>query len=185
MSGLGRELMRSLAGTDVVPRLISDQPRPEWRLGALTVVIGAQRAELRYARESVGWAKPHAGPIVEAMQRALKRLETRSTPPELLLPVLVTTYERIRAAVGARDGERVRLVEIREALPGTTRAQFAWDLARLQRERRLAFDHHRVDLGIATGHAATRRSHVVWLESERGSGAYYETFRLIPVGGKS
>jgi hypothetical protein len=181
MSGLGRELVRALAGTDVVPRLVSDHPRPEWRLGALTVVIGTQRAELRYARESVGWAKPRADDIVEAMRRALERLDARSSPPDKLLPELAAAYARVLAATGARDGERALLVELRGELAGYTRALFAWDLARLQREQRLVCGERRIDLGIATGLAAARRSRVVWIERERGSGAYYETFRLIPI----
>jgi hypothetical protein len=180
MSGLGRELVRSLAGTAVVPRLISDRPRPEWRLGALTVVVGAQRADLRYARESVGRAKPRAGDIVLAMRRALERLETRSAAPDRLLPALAAAYADVLVAAGAQHGDRVALVELRDALAGFTRAQFAWDLARLQREQRLVLDGRRVELGIATGHAAAQRSRVVWLESERGSGAYYETFRFTP-----
>ena len=180
MPGLGRELQRSLAGTDVVPRLVSEHPRPEWRLGALTVVVGAQRAELRYARETVGWAKPRADEIVEAMRRALARLDQRSTPPDRLLPALAAAYARVLDAAGARAGARARLVELRDALDGTTRAQFAWDLARLRREQRLVHDGHRIDLGIATGGAAGQRSRVVWIEDERGGGAYYETFRLIP-----
>ena len=185
MSGLGRELLRSLAGTDVVPRLISDHPRPEWRLGPLTVVVGAQSADLRYARESVGRAKPRAEAIVEAMRRALERLETRSTPPDALLPALASAYARVLATRRARDGERALLVEVRDELEGTTRAQFAWDIARLQRERRLVLGDRRIDLGIATGQATARRSRVVWIEAEHGGGAYYETFRLIPGGGQS
>ena len=86
MSGLGRELLRSLAGAGVTPRLIAEYPRPEWRVGALTVVIGAGGAEVRYARERVGTAKAEAGDIVAAMRRARERLETRSLAPDVLLP---------------------------------------------------------------------------------------------------
>jgi hypothetical protein len=173
MPGLGAELLRCLAGTQVVPRLVSERPQ-EWRLGALTVVVGRDRARLRYAREMVATAAPRAGEIAGAWRRALERLQARSLAPDDLWPKLTAAYAKIR---GSRD--RVPLVEVRAALPGYTRAQFAWDLARLRRERRLAVGDRRIDLGIATGHATARKSRVVWIEDDAGGGAFYESFRLI------
>jgi hypothetical protein len=178
VSGLGRELQRSLAGSDVVPRLVADHPRPEWRLGALTVVVGARRAELRYARERVGSAKPAAADIVDAARRARARLEARSLAPDTLLPKLAAAYAAVRARRGAPAGERVPLVELRDELE-MTRAQFAWDLAQLARERRLVVDGQRIDLGIATG-PRLARSRTVWLENDGGTGAFFATFRMIP-----
>ena len=89
-------------------------------------------------------------------------------PEEWQLGVLTVVIDR--------DGDRVALVDLRAELR-CSRAQFAWDFARLRRERRLVVDGRRVDLGIATGHATARRSRVVWLEDD-GGGAYYATFRL-------
>ena len=37
-----------------------------------------------------------------------------------------------------------------------------------------------LDLGVATGHAASHRSRVVWIENEGGGGSYFASFRLIP-----
>lgn len=170
MSALGRELLRCLAGTNVVPRLISDHPRPEWQVGPFTVVV-KERAEIRYAREPVGSAKPHAEDIIEAMRRAAQRLVDRSTDPDDLLPALAAAYKKL-------GGGTVFLVELRDKLD-MTRPQFAWDLMRLQREQRLVHNGRRIDLGIATGHSTFRKSGVVWLETATG-GAYYETFRMIP-----
>jgi len=169
-----------LRGLDAVPRRIAGGPRPEWRLGPLTVVIGAARAELRYAREPVGSSRPTPEAITQAVQRARRRLEDRSRPPDELLPALVTAYAVVLARRGARHGARVPLVELRDQLAVTTRAQFAWDLARLRRERRLTVGGHRLDLGVATGHAAAHRSRVVWIEDEGGGGSYYASFRMIP-----
>jgi hypothetical protein len=179
--------MRSLAGTKVVPRLLADGPRQEWRVGLLTFVVGEQRAELRYARESVGWARPHAPEIVAALRRAVDRLLERSLAPDELLPRLGAAYAAVLTREARRPDARVSLVELRDELAKHrdlrsrpyTRAQFAWDLARLRREQRLVVDGRRIDLGIATGHAATRRSRVVWIENDRGGGAFYESFRLI------
>jgi len=181
MAGLGRELVGALAGSDVVPRLIADHPQPEWRLGALTVVVGKAQARLRYAREPVGTARANAADIAAAWRKALDRLSARSRPPDELLPELAAAYQRTLARrAGARPGDRVPLVDVRAELAGYTRAQFAWDLARLRRERRLVVDGRRVDLGVATGHATLRRSRVVWLEDDAGGGAWYESFRMIP-----
>jgi len=60
------------------------------------------------------------------------------------------------------------------------RAQLAWDLARLRRERRLvSAGRLRIDLGVATGFATARKRSVLWVEDESGAGQYYQTFRMI------
>jgi hypothetical protein len=166
------------AGADAVPRLITPGPPPEWRFGELTVVIGAARAELRYAREPVGSSRPAPEAIVAAARRAADRLAARSRAPDELLPALAAAYAAVLRRRGARSGDRVPLVELRDELGGT-RAQFAWDLARLRRERRLVVGGRRIDLGVATGHAAARRSQVVWIENDGGGGSFFQSFRLI------
>lgn len=175
----GPTLPRSIPGFDAVPRLIAPGPPPEWRIGELTCVIGAERAELRYAREPVGSSRPTPHAIAQAVQRARDRLAARSRPPDQLLPALAAAYAAVLGRHGARPGDRVQLVELRDELAGTTRAQFAWDIARLRRERRLVIAGRRIDLGVATGHAVARRSRVVWIENEGGGGSYFQTFRLI------
>ena len=171
--------MRSLASSKIVPRLVTERPEPEWRLGVLTVIVGKQRARLRYAREPVGTARSDAQDIAVAWQRVLAKLHARSLAPDELLPRLQDAYAAVLARHAKRGGDRAPLVEVREQLAGYTRAQFAWDLARLRRERRLVVGSRRIDLGIATGHAPARKSRVVWIEDEAGGGAYYETFRMI------
>ena len=161
-----------------VPRLVVGGARPEWRLGELTVVVGPERAELRYAREPVGFAEPSPEAIRLAVARARERLHSRSRAPDQLLPALAAAYEAVLAGRRARHGDRVPLVELRDQIDGT-RAQFAWDLARLRRERRLVFAGRRLDLGVATGHAAQQRSRVVWIEADGGGGSYFQSFRLI------
>ncbi|HEX9103435.1 MAG TPA: hypothetical protein VF997_14585 [Polyangia bacterium] len=181
MLGLGRELVGALAGSDVVPRLIAERPVPEWRLGLLTVLVGKEQARLRYAREPVGTARANAADIAAAWRKALDRLGARSRPPDELLPQLAAAYERTLARCDARGADRVPLVDVRAELAGYTRAQFAWDLARLKRERRLVVDGKRIEIGVATGHATAHRSRVVWLEDDGGGGAWYESFRMIPM----
>lgn len=180
MSGLGRQLAGALADSDVVPRLVADGAEPEWRLGPLTVVVGRAQARLRYAREPVGTARADAAAIAVAWRRALERLHARSRPPDVMLPALAAAYRRALERHRAADG-RVPLVDVRAELAGGTRAQFAWDVARLVRDRRLVVDGRRLDIGVATGHAAARRSRVVWLEHDGGGGAWYESLRMIEV----
>jgi hypothetical protein len=179
MPPAGKTRTRAVAGAWPAPRLIAQGPPAQWRFAGLTVVIRADRAELRYAREPVGSSLPTPEAITLAVQRARDRLAARSRPPGELLPALARIYAALLEARGARSGERVPLVAVRDQLAGT-RAQFAWDLARLRRERQLVVDDHRVDLGIATGHATARRSQVVWIEDEGGGGSYFASFRLIP-----
>jgi hypothetical protein len=177
MAGLGRELAGALAGSDVVPRLIGELPEPEWRIGPLTVLVGKEQARLRYAREPVGTARADAEEIAAAWKKAIARLQARSRSPEELLPQLADAYQRALARTGAHD--RALLVDVRAELAGYTKAQFAWDVARLRRERRLVVGGRRIEIGVATGHATARRSRVVWIEDDAGSGAWYETFRMI------
>jgi hypothetical protein len=160
------------------PKLIARGPRPEWRIGELTVVVGPGRAELRYAREPVGFCRPEPAAIAEGVERARRRLAARSRKPEELLPAMAAAYARLLRTERARPGTRVALVELRAELGGT-RAQFAWDMARLRRERRLVVGGLRIDLGVATGHAAGQRSRVVWIENDGGGGSYFASFRLI------
>jgi hypothetical protein len=179
MPPAGDKLQRSAAGTEVVPRRIAAGPPPEWRFAELTVLIRPTRAELRYAREPVGSARPVPAAITLAVQRARHRLETRSREPDELLPALVAAYDRVLCKRAGRPGDRVPIVELRDELADGTRAQFAWDVARLRRERRLIIGDRRLDLGVATGHAAAHRSRVVWIENDGGGGSYFASFRLI------
>ena len=180
MAGLGRELLGALAGSDVVPRLVAERPRQEWRLGVITVVVGDERAQLRYAREAVGTTRANASDIATGWRKALERLSARSRAPDELLPLLAAAYRKLIGKSAARPDARVPLVDVRAELAGYTRAQFAWDVARLRRERRLVVDGCRVEIGVATGHATARRSRVVWIEDDGGGGAWYESFRMIP-----
>ena len=184
MPGSGKKLGRATARAEIGWRLLTTTPRPEWRLGELTVVVGPKRAELRYAREPVGFSRPTPEAITEAVVRAQDRLGARSRAPDELLPALAGAYDVVLARRGARPGDRVPLVDVRDQLSGT-RAQFAWDLARLRRERRLVVGGRRLDLGVATGHAAAHPSRVVWIENEGGGGSYFQSFRLIAQEARS
>jgi hypothetical protein len=182
--GFSKELRNAAAASHVVPRLICESPQ-EWRLGPLTVVVDgrAGTAQLRYARQSIAKAGVDAAEIMDAWTRALATLSKRSLAPEKLLPMLAATYRDLLARDRRGAGERVDLAELREqvvaARRGHTRAQFAYDLARLRSERRLVHEGLRIDLGVATGMATSRSGRVVWIEDESGAGQYYQTFRMV------
>jgi hypothetical protein len=185
MMSFGAELRRAAAAAaKIVPRLVAERPE-EWRVGPLTVVVdrAARAAQLRYARLTVARTSADPGAVMTAWRRAITALSMRSLPPDDLLPALAAAWAELASAPAAAAG-RVDLVKLRDEIVRRqrdyTRAQFAWDIARLRRERRLVHDGRRIDLGAATGMAASRRSSVVWIEDESGAGQYYQTFRLIP-----
>jgi hypothetical protein len=182
----GKELRQAAAAQKVVPRLVCESPQ-EWRLGPLTVVLdrAAGTAQLRYARLSVARAPGEAAAIMDAWTRALAALVKKSLTPDQLLPRLAEGYRALLARDRRAAGERVELSELREALvtagakQGYTKAQFAYDLARLRQERRLVHAGLRLDLGVATGMATSRSGRVVWVEDGSGAGQYYQSFRMV------
>lgn len=180
------QLRDALAEFGVAPRRVSDDPE-EWRLGAMTLAIdrARDRATLRYARQpvAVGLACDGAA-VAKAYRRVATRLESGSLAPEALFAALEQAYLALIEERGAAAGARVPLVELAAALAaerkGYTRAQLAFDLVRLMRARGLARDGKRLDLGIATGAATSKKSRVLWIEDQAGSGHYYETLRFVP-----
>lgn len=177
-AGFGGRLRRAAAASGVPLRLIAEHPE-EWRLGRLTVALDRQRdaAQLRYARVQVARARCDVGEIMAGWQRALDRLAAESVAPDAFARALVAAY----AAAG---GGRVELAALHAQLPAAigrrrySRAQFAWDLARLKSEGGLSLPEGRVVLDVATGRPAARQ--LVWVEDERGTGQYYRFFRLVP-----
>ncbi|HTE56872.1 MAG TPA: hypothetical protein VK698_38735 [Kofleriaceae bacterium] len=180
------ELRRVAGEHGVAPRLVADSPE-EWRLGPATVVVDRRRgtAQVRYARETIARAGCDAEEVMSAWRRALDRLARDSLAPDALLPALAGAYAEVLADGGAPDGTRVVLAEMVAAVGRAagrrtySRAQFAWDIARLRRERRLQHDGRRVLLDVATGAAPVQRRRVVWIEDESGAGQYYGSFRLV------
>jgi len=178
------ELKRQAAALGLVPRLIADSPE-EWRLGQVTVVVDRRRgtAQIRYAREALARARCEAEDVLRAWRRALDRLAGEAMEPDRFLPALSDAYAQLLA--GRQPGERVPLVDLIPAVARAagrrsySRAQFAWDIARLRRERRLQHDGRRVLLDVATGTATSQKRSVVWIEDESGAGQYYGSFRLV------
>lgn len=60
-----------------------------------------------------------------------------------------------------------------------SRAQFAYDLWRLRRDRALSQGGLRLTIAPATGNATKDKKLVFWLEDDRGQGQYHLTLRFI------
>lgn len=180
------ELRRQAAAHGLVPRLLADSPE-EWRLGLATVVVDRRRgtAQIRYAREALARASCDAGDVLAGWRRVLDRLGRESLAPDQFLPALGAAYADCLTRARGKPGDRVDLAEMVAAVGRAagrrtySRAQFAWDIARLRRERRLEHDGRRVLLDVATGTAPVQRRRVVWIEDESGAGQYYGSFRLV------
>ncbi len=180
------ELRRQAAALGVVPRMVADSPE-EWRLGPATVVVDRRRgtAQIRYAREGMARTRCDAAEVLAGWRRVLEKLMRESLAPDSFLPALATAYAQLLAQAGRAPGERVPLTDLCAAVGRAagrrtySRAQFAWDIARLRRERRLQQDGRRVLLDVATGAGASIRRRGVWIEDESGAGQYYGSFRLV------
>ena len=183
--GFAAELRRAAAASGVVPRLVAEQPE-EWRLGRLTVVIdhGRGTAQVRYARNAVARSPSAPGELVASCDRALAKLAAGSLEPERFGPAAAAAYAAMLARAGQLPGHRVDIVDLWPEIARAagrdrySRAQLAWDLARLRAERGLVLPEGRIVLDVATGRAAASRR--IWVEDASGAGQYYRSFRLVP-----
>lgn len=184
-----KDLHQACREHGVVPKRVSERPE-EWRLAPFTLSVDRRRdrATLRYARRAMTRCLPcDANDVLNACQRVAAKLTAGSLAPDTLLPLLAQAYDTARDADGARVAlpefcnEVARLATDRSEQRRYTRAQLAFDLARLRREQRLQIDGRRIDLGSATGGLAAKKSRVMWIEGPPGTGQYYATFRLMPV----
>lgn len=171
------ELVRAAAARGLGARLVSDEI---WRVGPLTVAADRRRgkAEVRYARVVVARARCDATDVMRAWVRAFEKLSRASLEPAAFFERVAAGYAALLAGPPA---SRVALADVagKVCRAGYTRAQLAWDFARLRREHGLAQAGRRILLDVATGQVGTRKSRVVWIEDEAGSGHYYETIRVV------
>lgn len=172
------DLRDAAAEVGLRPRLVAEAPE-EWRLGLLTVVVDRRRgtAQVRYARTPVGRSACEAAAVIAACRRAAERLAKESIAPDRFAPALAAGY----AALAGQRGAPVPLLALwpevgraaaRRRYP---RAQFAWDVARLRRERGLVLPEGRISIDVATG----TPGRAVWIEDEAGTGQYYRSLRLV------
>lgn len=181
-----KELHDELAAIGVRARLIEDRPE-RWRVGSMVLSVdrAGDRATLQYARQPVARGlRCDAAAVAAGYRRAAERLAAGSLSPAEMFEALASAYGAALAERGAPAGSRIALVELASGVAGAagrsySRAQFAYDLARLRRERQLCQNGARIELGVATGTDAARKSKVVWID-DGGSGQYFATLRILP-----
>ncbi|MBM4061077.1 MAG: hypothetical protein FJ265_08270 [Planctomycetes bacterium] len=186
---LGRELKAACDGAGLSLHTVSREPPVEVRISPLAVVIDFDRAraELRFAKEALGYCPADAKAILTAHAKVKAGLE-RGFAAETFFDQCLTAWRAARAATAS--SERVELLDflpflavlrqpakfrsapVRENFASYPRAQFAFDVMRLRREFGLSRNGWRMNLGVATGTTASDKRRVLYLEDEAGNGEY-------------
>ena len=152
-------------------------------------------ASLRWARQELTTCPATAAEIFAAREHWIQTLNTSGWSPESHHALLRRAYQRL-----GPDGGWVSLHEVHyelftmqqpkevrqdphpERMVPYSKAQFVWDIQRLQRSRQLLHGGWRVHLAAATGASTRYKSQVFWLEDDVGQGQYYrscpKTWRL-------
>ena len=192
---LRADLREACAEVGIRPAVLSRDPL-ELYLAPVTVLIDVDRdlADLAFARIRQGRCRADGAAIVAARNEVVCDLEGESWDPEAF-------FAQLRGAWVRAGGDA--WVELIDVLPELAllrqppsfrkdptakkfvpypRAQFAYDLWRLRRDRCLAADGWRLTLGTATGGSTRDKSRVLWLEDGRGGGQYHLTLRFVKEG---
>jgi hypothetical protein len=159
---------------------------------SVEVDVELDRAVLRFARLEVGRARADAAELLSARARALEALDGRPWEPAAFVARLRLAWERC-------GGGWTPIVEVLPELafllqppsfradpcPATFqpygRAQLAWDLWRLRRDRALVTGGLRLCLGPATAGTVADRDGVLFLEDPSGHGQWTRTLRFSPM----
>lgn len=191
---LSAELKASCAAENIEILVLGREPLV-LRLPPVTVAMdfAKNKAEIRFAEETLGTCEIESGAILKARKAALTILESSNWNPTAYRSQLFEAWRR--AARGSEDW-----VELTDVLPEIallvqsrkfrkdptarnyqpyTRARFAYDLWRLRRDRVLSGDGRRLTLGPATGGSTRDKSRVIFLEDARGAGQYHLTLRFV------
>lgn len=176
--------------------VVTRQPL-ELRIPPLSVAVDIEhdQVEVGFGREVVERSGARADDVMKAWDRARRTLEGKDWKPRDFHERLYRAWRRTTA-----DG----WVELHDVLPEVAllvqpkrfrrdpsarnfqpypRAQFAYDLWRLRRDRCLAHNGWRLVLGSATGGSTRDKKRVFWLEDADGNGQYYLTLRFVQEGG--
>ena len=160
------------------------------RLPPLEVTIDRHKgtAVIAFAKEALLQVPAEAEAVVEAHEKALKSLDTRFDPGAFLERCFRAW--KASSAIHGEAGGRVEIVDFlpylalqqqrptfrknptKKAFTDYTRAQFAWDVLRLRRQRVLVHKGYRLNLGVATGTSASRKGRVIFFEDEYGTGEF-------------
>ncbi|HJN76225.1 MAG TPA: hypothetical protein QGF58_20015 [Myxococcota bacterium] len=185
----GRRLVQGLTGSCEV---ISRDPL-RLRVAPLTVNVDVEnnRAELRFAELQLARVPADAERILAAHAELIAALEPGDWSAQGFLRHLLQAWRQ------RGEGGWAELIEVLPVLAlqlqsdafrrdPTARnfrpypkVQFAYDLARLRRERCFSVDGWRLSLGPATGSSTRDKRRVFWLEDPRGRGQWHLSLRFV------
>jgi hypothetical protein len=180
-------------------RVVTTAPL-ELRISPLAVVFDEdlESATLQFARETLARVPAEAGAVLAAHAAAVAALDGPSWDP-------AARFDQLRAAWQARGGGWQDLCATLAPLiaavpppvdpagppaggaapaeggaPVPPRAQLAWDLWRLRRDRALCRGGLRLCLAPATGGAVQDKDVVLMLEDDEGRGQWHRSFTFAP-----
>ncbi len=153
-------------------------------------------ARLLFGHEPIDEVPIDAAAVLKRRKEAVEMLESGLMEPEAFFDTLYRAYQAVLAAEGGAAGERVDLVDVLvplamvragsdalrkkglDAMEAYSRAQLAYQLARLRREGSLEMDGRRLDLGAATGGSTRKKRDVLYIPVGAKSGQYYRSLRF-------
>lgn len=154
--------------------------------------LEANRAELLYSQQLLASCEADAAAILTARRGAVAALEGEGWATAAFHTLLHRAWTR--AAPGGGWAELVdvlpevvllhqprsfRLDPAPKRFVSYSRAQFAYDLWRLRRDRALSQNGWRLSVAPATGASTKDKKAVFWLEDDRGQGQYHLTLRFV------
>lgn len=160
----------------------------------VSVDVARDRADITFGKQVLTSCGAQADAVIAARQQALDQLQQIPWDPAALHGSLRRAWQRL----GAADWQELTQVlpllafELQDArflrdpvsahYRPYSRAQLAWDLWRLRRDRALTSDGWRLTLGSATGGSTRDKKRVFWIEDDQGRGQYYLTLRFVRDG---
>ncbi|MBL8615160.1 MAG: hypothetical protein JNM72_06085 [Deltaproteobacteria bacterium] len=197
-AALAAGLREGCAAAGRALRVVTTAPL-ELRISPLAVVFDEdlERATLQFARETLVEVPATAGAVLAAHAAAVAALDgPRWDPAE--------RFDQLHAAWAARGGGWQDLCATLPAAEGPhpppeaelapkaapveglapipPRAQLAWDLWRLRRDRALSRGGLRLCLAPATGGAVQDKNIVLMLEDDEGRGQWHRSFSFVAEG---
>lgn len=193
---LSRQLRQQAAAVGLELVVVTRDPL-ELRLAPLgvTVDLARNKAVLQFGKNEVESCGAQAAEILQAHQRAIRSLERRPWDPMAWSRALRSAWSRsggdgwkelgdvLPALAFELQDERFRRDPSPKTFQAYGRAELAYDLWRLRRDRQLTVDGWRLTLGPATGGSTRDKRLVHWLEDEHGRGQYFLTLRFVKEPG--
>ncbi|MDF1838960.1 MAG: hypothetical protein P1V35_13900 [Planctomycetota bacterium] len=190
-SSTGRKLKEACATAGLKLKVISREDPVELRIPPLAVRLNFDhgQAEFLFAKEPLGSCPVTPEDIIQNHTRIVRSLDSAFEPAEFF----ERCYEAYRMGLVVQGGKRGDRLELNDFLGhlaarlqpkkflvnpvsgnyrGYSRGQFAYDVHRLRQARGLQQNGRRLNFGVATGTAASKKTRVIYMEDEYGQGEY-------------